>query len=240
MSISLRTEDMKGEQIVKEYLIRYFYEPIKNNNILENIYDYRAINDYEQQINGIDTICYTINGQELKIDEKCALSYINKNLSTFAFELLWHRNGEEKDGWLINNNLQTQYYFIMWLNGIDIRDKNTGELLEKYDYIKKMTVDHINHIELFVIHKKLLIEYLAKIGLSAESMKNKAREMIANNKTRDIVNQDIDIWYVYSNKLAEKPVNLIISKELLKKIANPIFEIEPNQIKRNKKTIFSI
>ena len=57
---------------------------------------------------GIDVIY-----KDFLIDEKCALDYINKPLSTFAFELSSvNKNGERYDGWLVNKNLVTTHYLL--------------------------------------------------------------------------------------------------------------------------------
>ena len=236
MCKTLRKTDMHGERIVKDYLIRYFYERIRNDGILPKILDYRAIDSVEQQLNGIDTIVYLTNGTSIIIDEKCALKYINTHLPTFAFEIQWNRYGEVSKGWLVNNALQTQYYFVMWIRGVPIKDSVTGDFLKSYDYVKKMTVETLSLIELYAINKHKLLKYLADNGLTIDEMQSKATWLVKNNEEQYKVNADLK--YFYSNHLAEKPVNIVISKELLKLIADSAFEITPNTVKRNGRIIY--
>lgn len=230
---SLREADMRGEGIVKEYLIRYFYERIRNNGILTKIRDYRPIYEIEQQLQGIDTILYCNDGRELIIDEKCALSYINKELPTFAFEIQWSRYGEPIDGWFINDDqLKTQYYFTMWLEGSPIINELTGQQLEGYRYIERMTIDDLKHIELYVINKKTLRNHLSdRLGLTVTVMKDRAAQLIDGGIAKSMVNRNIS--FVYSERLTEKPVNLVINKSVLRQIADATFEITSNQVKRN-------
>lgn len=236
MSKSLRETDMRGERIVKEYLTKYFYNLIRSNKILDKINDFSSIESIEQQFQGVDTVLYLNNGKTLNIDEKCALKYINTNLSTFAFEIQWFRYGEKTVGWFINQKLQTQYYFLMWVKGKPIIESKSGIQLKKYDYIQHMTVDDLTAVELFVVNKHLLLEYLCKIGLPSEKLLKQANWMIDNNIEQSIVTPEIK--YFYSGYLAEKPVNLVISKKLLKRLADAVFYITPNQVKRNDVIIY--
>ena len=236
MSRSLRTTDMQGERIVKQFLIRYFYDLIRKGRILDKIRNYSSIDQLEQQLQGIDTVLFLKNGDTLNIDEKCALKYINTALSTFAFEIQWSRYGQKMTGWLIHEKLKTQYYFLMWIKGRPILDPLTGKILEKYNYIQHMTIDDLTAIELFAINKQVLLAYLSKIGITPEKMLAQADRMIKNNIEQATVTPDIK--YFYSGYLAEKPVNLVISKRLLRKLADAVFYITPDQIKRNDVVIY--
>lgn len=236
MCRSLRQTDMQGERIVKKFLIKYFYERIRKNEILPQIINYRSVDLIDSQLQGIDTILYLNNGTSIVIDEKCALKYINTDLSTFAFEIQWNRKGETAKGWLVNRDLQTQYYFVMWLRGRQLMNPRSGAILSEYDYVKQMSVETITSIELFAINKNSLLKYLDDIGLSIEQMEAKANWLVENNTKKHIVNADIK--YFYSEHLAEKPVNIVISKNLLKRIADAIYDISPDQVKRNGRIIY--
>lgn len=236
MSKSLRATDMQGERIVKEFLIMHFYDLIRNGEILDKIKDYQSIDSIEQQFQGVDTVLFLKNGRTLNIDEKCALKYINTNLSTFAFELQWFRHGKKTIGWLINPKLQTHYYFLMWIKGRPILNPLNGKILDKYDYIKRMTINDLIEIELFAINKQSLFDYLHKIGLYNEKLLAQADWLIETNTEQAIVNSEIK--YFYSGYFAEKPVNLVMSKRLLRKLADAVFYITPNQVKRNDVIIY--
>lgn len=237
MCRTLREADMRGEKVVKEFLIRYFYDRIRNDGILKKIRDHRPIYDVERQLQGMDTILYCHDGRELIIDEKSALSYVNSRLATFAFEIRWSRYGRTTDGWFIDDDLRTQYYFTMWLTSLPIFDEHTGKRLKKYDHIQYMTADHLTHIELYAINKQKLRDYLRnEFGLTVEVMKERAAQLVADGSRESCVNDKIK--FVYSQHLAERPVNLVINKSVLRQVADALFEITPHHVKRNGRMIY--
>ena len=91
---------------------------------------------------GIDVIY-----KDFLIDEKCALDYINKPLSTFAFELSSvNKNGERYDGWLVNKNLVTTHYLLCYIDSCRV-DENP-------------LMEDIQVMEVILVEKSKIIDFI--------------------------------------------------------------------------------
>lgn len=112
---SFRNQDMKAEQRLGEFMDTYFYSKLETDN--KGILKCERIIDKELQMNGIDVCIETINGK-IFLDEKAAIYYSNAMIPTFAFEINSIQTGhiEPVQGWFINDELQTQYYMLIWPN----------------------------------------------------------------------------------------------------------------------------
>ena len=99
--------DLILESQFANYLDKYVYPNIKN-------FQYKRISFFNnegknKQLKGIDLEAN--NG--FRIDEKAQLSYIRSELKTFAFELNFiNKKGDNSIGWLIDDLMETDYYFL--------------------------------------------------------------------------------------------------------------------------------
>ena len=236
MAESTRSADMRGEAIVHEYMNRYFYQVVQNFKLLPLVASYKDITDRDMQLRGIDEQAVLTSGRVLNIDEKCALNYINENLPTFAFETAWFRNGSQMNGWFLNDDLETNYYYLMWLRGKHKYDDYTGAELFKYDYAKQIDLEDISSVELYPIQKYKLRKYLHSIGLSKEQILEISNDMIQQNTKQYVFNRDIKFFH--SVHLNEQPVNVVINKRILKENADSIYVITPDRIIRNNALMF--
>ena len=107
-------EDKRKEELFGVWLDSHFYKYMlgKYKNITRNT-------DVALQKRGVDVIIETYSGKLIYIDEKATLQYINKNISTFAFEIRNTTSGAQ--GWLYNLNYITDYYLLAWPNATDER-----------------------------------------------------------------------------------------------------------------------
>ena len=76
--MSVREYDEHCEQIMSQFLDKYFYNAI-------NPTSFERVQDKGRQVKGIDVVM-EINGKTYSIDEKAAIRYTN-GLKTFALEL---------------------------------------------------------------------------------------------------------------------------------------------------------
>lgn len=108
---TFRENDMKREQILSEYLDKKLY----CQKIFEN---FRRTNTIEEQLSGSDVV-FSIPSKGLNnliVDEKAQLYYLDGGLPTFAFELNFiNRRGERVEGWLTDENKKTEYYQLLFL-----------------------------------------------------------------------------------------------------------------------------
>lgn len=73
--------------------------------------------------------------------------------------------------------------------------------------------------------KKIKNEIFSNIGLDKDYLKSKANYIIENNKSKVTkISKNRKICFFYSNYLPEKPVNLLINKELIKKTSTLTLE----------------
>lgn len=193
----IRREDEKCAEIVSQFLEKHFYNKTEN---------YEKIDDREKQLQGVDVIFF-FNNKQYICDEKAAIRYVNKGLQTFAFELSFLGKGDKLiDGWLISNTKINNSFLCIWIDKAD------------YDILED--VDDIKELEIALIDKQALVDYLQSLGWTVNKLHIKADRM---RKNRNEPQGDINIngcRFVCSRKLAEKPVNVLVSREKLKELAD--------------------
>ena len=193
----IRREDEKMANVVSLFLEQYFYNTVEG---------YEKVEDRERQLQGIDVIFF-YNGKQYICDEKAAIRYVNKNLQTFAFELSFLGKGNKLiDGWLISETKKNNSFLCVWI------DKADNDILE--------LVDDIKELEISLINKQKLIEYLEEIGWTIGRL-NKKAEKIRNSEKEYCgdINKHGCKFYC-SRYLAEQPVNVIISRSKLKEMSD--------------------
>ena len=160
------------------------------------------INDRDVQKVGVDV--YLENkGEEYNIDEKATLHYINRNISTFAFELMNRSSGAQ--GWLFNHDYITTHYLLCWPNAEDSYPTSKEEFTSS---------------EIMLIKREDLINLLESKGLSESKIKelvNKYLPQVTREKFQFELEPGIRLFF--TEWLAEKPVNIVINKSILKQIA---------------------
>lgn len=193
----IRREDEKCAEIVSQFLEKHFYNKTEN---------YEKIDDREKQLQGVDVIFF-FNNKQYICDEKAAIRYVNKGLQTFAFELSFLGKGDKLiDGWLISNTKINNSFLCIWIDKAD------------YDILED--VDDIKELEIALIDKQVLVDYLQSLGWTVNKLHIKADRMRQNlNEPQGDININ-GCRFVCSRKLAEKPVNVLVSREKLKELAD--------------------
>ena len=86
------TSDLKKEQLLSHLLDSCYKKHLK-------YYNFKRISDLPRQLQGIDLIVtHKVSKKEFMIDEKAQLDYINRDLSTFAFELQYQKKALSNKG----------------------------------------------------------------------------------------------------------------------------------------------
>lgn len=188
-------QDKNGERIIHSFLENNFYP------LVESYSSYDKSSDKEMQLKGIDTT-FTYNGFEYKCDEKAALDYVNGikgyELKTFCLELSFlDRNDKLQDGWFVKDSLETNSYLFVWL------DTAKKDVLEE--------VSDIDKIEIALVRKEKLIEYLNGLGWTKENLKKKSHN-IRFNGDRKFGNCRENGCKFSNPRLPEQPVNVLISR----------------------------
>lgn len=220
---SFRNQDMRAEQSLAEFMDAYFYARLKAKN--GRYLSCTRMTDKEAQIKGID-VCIETEDARMLIDEKAAVYYSNVMIPTFAFEIdsLQRGHVDPVQGWFINDDIQTEYYMLIWPNVKCIRQGNQWIRKEICDLRK----DDFTIIEAMLIEKSDIREVLERNGYGKSRLLKYAKQLRAKFELDNTVKEkelDDNVKILLSGQLAEKPVNLIIRKEMLKNLAKGIYLI---------------
>ena len=196
--MSVREYDEHCEKVMAQFLDEHFYKKIG--------YTWRErVTDRERQVKGLDVILKR-DGKVYNIDEKAAIRYTN-GLKTFALELSFlNRKGNRVDGWLIDEKKVNDYFVFVWINKIE------GELIEKVDSFKE--------VEVALVSKEKIMIYLESLGWDVDKL------LIKDERIRDGIDDNLgDIRkngckFSYSERLFEKPINILLPKQAYIKIAD--------------------
>lgn len=196
--MSVREYDEHCEKVMAQFLDEHFYKKIG--------YTWRErVTDRERQVKGLDVILKR-DGKVYNIDEKAAIRYTN-GLKTFALELSFlNRKGNRVDGWLIDEKKINDYFVFVWINKIE------GELIENVDSFKE--------VEVALVSKEKIMIYLESLGWDVDKL------LIKDERIRDGIDDNLgDIKkngckFSYSERLFEKPINILLPKQAYIKIAD--------------------
>lgn len=196
--MSVREYDEHCEKVMAQFLDEHFYKDIG--------YTWRErVTDRERQVKGLDVILKR-DGKVYNIDEKAAIRYTN-GLNTFALELSFlNRKGNRVDGWLIDEKKVNDYFVFVWINKIE------GELIENVDSFKE--------VEVALVSKEKIMIYLESLGWDVDKL------LIKDERIRDGIDDNLgDIRkngckFSYSERLFEKPINILLPKQAYIKIAD--------------------
>lgn len=198
MAITLRKSDSAAEVEIGKFLDARFYP--------SHVTKFVRYTNVETQMLGIDVTFDYAKIENMLVDEKAAAHYVNKNLPTFAFEVNFLTSSNQLvDGWFFDKNKTTQYYLLSWIWAT--KDK-------------AFLVDDITKLEILIINRQSIINMLAKYGLTQAQVAEISKEIRrkgdfgAYHKTNDK-----PYYFFYSPQLSEKPINIIIRKDMLSKLA---------------------
>lgn len=223
--------DLKNESIISNWICDNYFKTQQFSG------EFEYVNDLNRQRKGIDLIVKSeaiFNDSKLHIiDEKAASNYIKiskhqKNMPTFSFELDYMgKNGERNDGWLFGKQFkETEYYLISWLWADNLNFKKTRNTLPTND----LTYESLSKAKCLLIKKSAIHDYLRKFKVTesnfrAISERIRDKQIVKSGKKSLCENQKYPRIY-YSEKLKEKPVNVIIHEKELEKLATIQFIVE--------------
>jgi len=191
--MSNRPIDHQQEKYVTEFVNKYFFSKLSKNVIV--------VDDNDLQLSGVDMI---INDKYY--DLKAQTNYINDPRPTFILELLFFsKQGEKRCGWFMNESLKTNYYVFIWIP--NARTNQYGRLTSAED---------IEEAEIMIIDRQKLHDYIFSI-ISLEDMRKTVTELLhTGERYKNVID---GVKYCYSTQLDERPICLVVSKELLKTTA---------------------
>lgn len=222
-------QDSLGEEKVNNFLCKHLYGGgyglVKKRYLLNNrrVAWYEPITEKARQSAGEDMVLHMEDGSMVAIDEKSALYYPNprKTIDTFAFELKTNINAHgNNQGWLFGKNYtNTDYYLINWITLPDDAkeevwwQKDIGIIsIESMLLNKKRIQDFVRGVfsyEVDLFGKYDEPDYLEEFMNTIDGSSYSFKEFYKGKGIRLMQNL----------KLPEQPINIVIDKEYLKKIA---------------------
>lgn len=206
-----RAADEENTRIVNDFLDKYFYTK-------ENSFEFiKRIDERNLQIQGID-ILFDYNGRHYTADEKAATAYINKGLRTFSFELAFvNARDEIMDGWLLNEELKTDSYVLVWIDEGDVVPFSE----ETPDIEVLNGIDGIKVADVALVDKCRILEELWALGWSIDKLRAKCDAILDDPDSQNMGN----VWkngckFTYSRQLVEEPVNVLLPREKLIEISD--------------------
>lgn len=219
------------DKAIEENVIEWLEENFFKKDVYITYYEINH-NNLKNQKAGIDLILSTADGvmNKSKVDVKIASTYVNANLPTFAFETSslkapYLDKKKSVPGWFIDDEKETEFYIIGWI-WADVPIKyynNKGYPVYDWEKIKK---DNITKIELYIIRRQDVKNYLLEKGWTHEKIIRQDKKIRDNEsvETNEYVN-DIKFTITKREKLPESPINIVLKKKNLKEIAIYVKEV---------------
>ena len=142
------------------------------------------------------------------VDEKAQSQYINHPLPTFAFELSFIASYDNLvEGWFTDESKKTEYYLCIWIS----------EASKSWS----ISAGDIRRLDYALVSRQRILDFLAAHGYDNSGLRAKASEIRRggiNGPHEKLPN--CDFYFFYSAQLAEKPVNVIMKKNALLRLAD--------------------
>ena len=199
-----REDDVRIEQVCGRFLDKHFYAKL--------VCKFERNAELSSQYLGVDVTVWSQHGTFV-IDEKVKYyQSTNKPIACPSFELTRKdRAGNRGIGWYASEKQLTNTYLFI------------TPFLAEGDQPQQITDDNLSALQVLMVPKKAVQQLVKSCGLSdvdllerAESLaqtddlnyQRKAYDRIATNK----------LWLTYSAGLREQPVNMVVPREVLKRL----------------------
>ncbi len=223
--------DKRFEEVSLEYLRT-------KTKILKELGTKEIVKDRSRQVQGIDIICdipRTFPKSFFKLKQKKVdIKACAKLIPTFCFEFAGNKTSKNK-GWIANSELLTDYYLLVYH---EIENGSRSYTVNK----ARITVDNVIYTKALLIKKakicKYINEYIKDVSYDyiittiremSKDKKSIARyQLDENGKIIEKRKDDNKIYFSVSKQLGEQPINIILRREELEKLAEHIWEVDKN------------
>ncbi|WDO13948.1 hypothetical protein MH928_04425 [Flavobacterium sp. WW92] len=189
------------QDLTKEYLLGKYLDQLYPD-MFEG-FEIERVSDSKQQHKGIDIIL-SKDGKQFFIDEKAQLDYLEEDLPTFAFEITYLKDREQKLGWLYDNSKLTDFYFT-----ITAITCNTYETPES----------GFKSCKIFSINRKKLINLLTSKGLTYDKISEINQSIRGGSQDERILVPELETRsegnFYFSKGKAEQPINIVLKLDFL-------------------------
>lgn len=213
MASPLRQTDNRVEKEIAKFLDKNLYPTLPFNR-------FTRIVEKSEQLKGKDVVFSSefLGISNGVIDEKCTAHYVNKNIPTFAFELSFLLDDNtEVNGWLIDENKETEYYLLLWPKA-KVEDESATA--------PYFTSNDIEQIDYILVKRENIILFLHSKGFDKNRLASASRYYRDNvhdiqyqNQLKQKYKEKVGFYFMITRNLPETPVNVIIYRKDLEKIA---------------------
>lgn len=213
MPASTRKEDNKLVEVVNSYLDTVAYPQTNHMRYITRV------TDADRQQEGSDLVV-NIDGIELTCDEKAAVKYIGKPLSTFSLEIGFmdnHLQQQHHIGWLIDPKHTNDLFSFVWLP-----QATRPDIQQPSDIIQ---------CDIALVRKLDIMNYLESLGWTTKALAKKEWCIRTGQGKTELGNyKQHGLKFAISRYLHEQPVNVLLLKETYMQIAIGRYSIINNKI----------
>ena len=210
---STRKEDNRLVEVVNSYLDHVAYPQTNHLRFTTRV------TDADRQLAGSDLVV-NIDGMEFTCDEKAAVKYIGKPLSTFSLEIGFmdnHLHQQHHIWWLIDPKHTNDMFSFVWLP-----QATRPDIQQPSDIIQ---------CDIALVRKLDIMNYLESLGWTAKSLAKKEWCIRTGHGKTELGNfQQHGLKFAISRYLHEQPVNVLLLKETYMKLAIGRYSILNNKI----------
>lgn len=213
MAPSTRKEDNRLVEVVNSYLDNVAYPQTNHLRFTTRV------TGAAQQQAGSDLVV-DIDGMKLTCDEKAAVKYIGKPLSTFSLELGFmdnHYHQKHQPGWLIDPKHTNDLFSFVWLP-----QATRPDIQSPADIIQ---------CDIALVRKLDIMNYLESLGWTPKNLAKKEWCIRTGQGKTELGNfRQHGLRFTISRFLHEQPVNVLLMKETYMEIAIGRYSIINNKI----------
>lgn len=199
---STRKEDNRLVEVVNSYLDHVAYPQTNHLRFTTRV------TDADRQLAGSDLVV-NIDGMEFTCDEKAAVKYIGKPLSTFSLEIGFmdnHYHQQHKLGWLIDPKHTNDLFSFVWLP-----QATRPDIQSPSDIIQ---------CDIALVRKLDIMNYLESLGWTPKNLEKKEWCIRTGHGKTELGNfREHGLRFTISRFLHEQPVNVLLMKETYMEMA---------------------
>lgn len=204
-----REEKRKADNLIEQNIANF----LDQNFWAKFPYGYKRQTDKKYQFAGIDVTIAGKSNLSVHFDEKAKIyGCLNSVLQYPSFEISFINRAQEiQTGWFCQN-LSTDYYAYIgvFANTNEVNDLSCNNVISACDMLWVKKQDVINYVQETIL--------LSDLQYDAQELRNDS-ELLNLQKNRKKYNNS-KFWLTYSGQLYEKPVNLVIPRNIIETFNN--------------------
>ena len=148
------------------------------------------------------------------------MHYINRPKARFAFEVSYIQDGSDEvmDGWLVNDDSETDCYMLIWIDRA------------RTDKLNRIVADDFEQVTICFVTKKSIISYLRSYRYTIDRIKGLAKEMRTTDIGDKIVISPDAVLYYTRKGYSEQPINILIERDVLCRLSHGVYDVSREEV----------